>query len=52
MGDPAGVGPEVILKAAAAIAPRRSAPALLVIGDPGAMRAAARRLRGVPEPRP
>jgi len=52
MGDPAGVGPEVILKAAAAIARHRAAPALLVIGDGGAMRAAARRLRGVPEPRP
>jgi len=52
MGDPAGIGPEVILKAAAAVASRRGAPALLVIGDAGAMRAAARRLRGVPEPRP
>jgi len=52
MGDPAGIGPEVILKAAGAIAKRRGAPALLVIGDAGAMRAAARRLRGVPEPRP
>jgi 4-hydroxythreonine-4-phosphate dehydrogenase len=52
MGDPAGIGPEVILKAAGALAARRGAPALLVIGDAGAMRAAARRLRGVPEPRP
>jgi len=50
MGDPAGIGPEVILKAAAATADRRDAPALVVIGDLGAMRAAARRLRGVPEP--
>ena len=52
MGDPAGIGPEVILKAAGAVAARRTAPALLVIGDAGAMRAAARRLRDVPEPRP
>ncbi len=51
MGDPAGVGPEVILKAAAAMASRRGAPALVVVGDIGAMREAARRLRGVPEPR-
>ena len=51
MGDPAGVGPEVILKAAAAIALRRGAPALVVIGDLGAMRETARRLRGVPAPR-
>jgi 4-hydroxythreonine-4-phosphate dehydrogenase len=51
MGDPAGVGAEIILKAAAALAPRRGAPALLVIGDLGAMRAAAARLDGVPEPR-
>src|ERR1700691_1110818 len=52
MGDPAGVGPEVILKAAAAMASRRGAPALVVVGDPSAMRAAARRLRGVPAPLP
>src|SRR6266851_2631803 len=52
MGDPAGIGPEVILKAAAAIASRRGAPALVVVGDAGAMRIAASRLRGVPEPRP
>ena len=51
MGNPAGVGPEVILKAAAAMASRRGAPALVVVGDIGAMREAARRLRGVPEPR-
>jgi 4-hydroxythreonine-4-phosphate dehydrogenase len=52
MGDPAGVGPEVILKAAATMAAHRSAPALVVIGDAGAMRQAARRLHGVPAPRP
>ncbi|HVB82945.1 MAG TPA: 4-hydroxythreonine-4-phosphate dehydrogenase PdxA [Candidatus Binataceae bacterium] len=52
MGDPAGVGPEVILKAAAAMAARRGAPALVVIGDAGVMRQAARRLGAVPAPRP
>lgn len=50
MGDPAGVGPEVILKAAALIAKRRGAPAIVVIGELDAMRAAAGRLRGVPQP--
>ena len=48
MGDPAGVGPEVILKAAAALARRRGAPSIVVVGDLSAMRAAAARLRGVP----
>lgn len=52
MGDPAGIGPEVILKAAAKLSARRDAPGLVVLGDLGAMIAAARRLRGVPEPRP
>jgi len=33
MGDPAGIGPEVILKAAAALAGRRAAPSIIVIGD-------------------
>lgn len=50
MGDPAGIGAEVILGAAAAMAGRRDAPALVVVGDLGAMRAAALRLRSVPEP--
>jgi 4-hydroxythreonine-4-phosphate dehydrogenase len=50
MGDPAGIGPEVILKAAAAMDKGRGAPAIAVIGDLGAMRAAAGRLRGVPHP--
>src|SRR5260370_41956198 len=51
MGDPAGIGPEVILKAAAALASRRAAPSIVVIGDLGAMRAAAARLGNVPVPR-
>src|ERR1700674_4064734 len=50
MGDPAGVGPEVILKAAAAVARSRGNPDLLVVGDLEAMRQAARGLDGVPEP--
>jgi 4-hydroxythreonine-4-phosphate dehydrogenase len=50
MGDPAGVGPEVILKAAAALASRRNAPAIVVVGDLSAMRATAARLRDVPTP--
>lgn len=50
MGDPAGVGPEVILKAAAALSNRRAAPSLVVVGDLAAMRAAAARLGNVPVP--
>jgi 4-hydroxythreonine-4-phosphate dehydrogenase len=50
MGDPAGIGAEVILKAARALAAKPGAPVLVVIGDLGAMRAAARGLDGVPEP--
>jgi 4-hydroxythreonine-4-phosphate dehydrogenase len=52
MGDPAGVGPEVILKAAAALAARRGAPSIAVVGDLSAMRAAAARVRGAPVPCP
>ena len=44
MGDPAGVGREVILKAAAALASRRGAPSIVVVGDLSAMRAAAARI--------
>jgi len=50
MGDPAGIGPEVILKAAAQLARKRPIPVVAVVGDLGAMRAAARRLSAVPEP--
>ncbi|MGA7619176.1 4-hydroxythreonine-4-phosphate dehydrogenase PdxA, partial [Candidatus Binatus sp.] len=50
MGDPAGIGPEVILKAAAALASRRGAPSIAVVGDLSAMRAAADRLSDVPAP--
>jgi 4-hydroxythreonine-4-phosphate dehydrogenase len=52
MGDPAGIGREVILKAAAALARKRNPPALLVVGDFEAMRAASRELgSAAPEPR-
>jgi 4-hydroxythreonine-4-phosphate dehydrogenase len=51
MGDPAGIGPEVILKAAAALAGRRGAPSMIVIGDLAAMRAAAAHFVNVPVPR-
>lgn len=50
MGDPAGIGPEVILKAAAALSTVRDAPSLVVVGDLGAMRAAAARIKNVPTP--
>jgi 4-phospho-D-threonate 3-dehydrogenase / 4-phospho-D-erythronate 3-dehydrogenase len=50
MGDPAGIGPEVILKAAAVLARRRGAPSIAVVGDLSAMRAAAARIRDVPAP--
>jgi 4-hydroxythreonine-4-phosphate dehydrogenase len=51
MGDPAGIGCEIILKTAAALARRSSAPSMIVIGDIGAMKAAAEGLReAVPEP--
>jgi 4-hydroxythreonine-4-phosphate dehydrogenase len=51
MGDPAGIGAEVILKAASSLAGRRNAPMLAVVGDLGAMCAAAKRLGPcVPQP--
>jgi 4-hydroxythreonine-4-phosphate dehydrogenase len=51
MGDPAGIGREIILKAAAALGRKRKTPALVVLGDLAAMRAAARDLAiAAPEP--
>jgi 4-phospho-D-threonate 3-dehydrogenase / 4-phospho-D-erythronate 3-dehydrogenase len=51
MGDPAGIGPEVVLKAAAAVVRRPHPPALVVLGDLEAIRSAAARLNsGVPMP--
>ena len=52
MGDPAGVGAEIILKSAAVLARRRHAPSLVVIGDLTVMLETARRLKGVPTPTP
>ncbi|SRR5579875_844380 len=49
-GDPAGIGAEVILKAAATLSRGKRAPRLVVIGDIAAMRAAADRIGNVPEP--
>jgi 4-hydroxythreonine-4-phosphate dehydrogenase len=46
MGDPAGIGPEVVLKAAAAIAQRPNPPTIVVLGDLDAIRSAAGRLNG------
>jgi 4-hydroxythreonine-4-phosphate dehydrogenase len=42
IGCPSGVGPEVSVAAAAAVAERRSAPRVALVGDLGALRAAAR----------
>lgn len=41
MGDPAGIGPEIILKAAAALAARAKRPDLVVAGSAGVLRSAA-----------
>jgi 4-hydroxythreonine-4-phosphate dehydrogenase len=52
MGDPAGIGPEVVLKAASAIASRPNPPIIVVLGDLDAIRLAADRLNGdIPAPR-
>jgi 4-phospho-D-threonate 3-dehydrogenase / 4-phospho-D-erythronate 3-dehydrogenase len=52
MGDPAGIGPEVILKAVRRVSQRSNPPAIIVVGDLQAMRSAAARLSGdVPMPR-
>jgi 4-hydroxythreonine-4-phosphate dehydrogenase len=51
MGDPAGIGPEVILKAAADILRSPEPPPIVVLGDLDAMRIAAAGLNGdVPRP--
>jgi 4-hydroxythreonine-4-phosphate dehydrogenase len=46
MGDPAGIGPEVILKAAATLARHANPPPMVVVGDVATMRARARELGG------
>jgi 4-hydroxythreonine-4-phosphate dehydrogenase len=50
MGDPSGIGPEVVLKAVAAISNREGAPSFAVIGDLSTMRETAAHLKGVPAP--
>ncbi len=48
MGDPAGIGPEVVLKAVASVAKRGDSPEFVVIGDLEAMRDAADNIAGAP----
>ncbi|HXN85282.1 MAG TPA: 4-hydroxythreonine-4-phosphate dehydrogenase PdxA [Candidatus Binataceae bacterium] len=50
MGDPSGIGPEVVLKATAAISNREGAPSFVVIGDLATMQETAAHLKGVPPP--
>jgi 4-hydroxythreonine-4-phosphate dehydrogenase len=52
MGDPAGIGTEIILKAVAASGDNGARRRLIIVGDLGAMRDAARKLGNVPEPFP
>src|SRR5688572_27429248 len=51
LGDPAGVGPEIALKAVAALQPRLEAGemALVLVGDAGALAEAGRQV-GLPVP--
>jgi 4-hydroxythreonine-4-phosphate dehydrogenase len=52
MGDPAGIGPEIILKAVGALARWPRPPAIIVLGDLDTLRATAERLQSeVPSPR-
>jgi hypothetical protein len=44
LGDPAGIGPEIALKAAAALARRPEAPALAILGDRATLAETARAL--------
>jgi 4-hydroxythreonine-4-phosphate dehydrogenase len=48
MGDPAGIGPEVILKAMITVARRPGAPNIVVVGDWDVMNRAAKGLRSAP----
>jgi 4-hydroxythreonine-4-phosphate dehydrogenase len=45
MGDACGIGPEIVLKSAAALASSPGAPALVAYGDAGVLERAARALR-------
>ncbi len=49
MGDPAGIGPEVVLKSVASVANRGDGPGFVVIGDLAAMREAAAGIAEAPE---
>jgi 4-hydroxythreonine-4-phosphate dehydrogenase len=48
MGDPAGIGPEVVLKSIATVVARDAAPEFVVIGDLEVMREAGRRVDDSP----
>jgi 4-hydroxythreonine-4-phosphate dehydrogenase len=48
MGDPAGVGPEVVIKSLASVAQRTGAPDFVVIGDLDTMREVAERIEDSP----
>jgi len=50
MGDPAGIGPEVVLKSIASFAKRNDRPDFLAIGDLGALREAANKIAAAPHP--
>src|SRR3954462_9783545 len=57
LGDPAGIGPEIVLKAMAAVAerPAEERPHLVVCGAPACLEACGRRPplgRGAPPPAP
>ncbi len=51
-GDPAGIGPDVILKSAASFSRRADAPAHAVIGDLAVMRETAEKLKSSPRLEP
>ncbi len=48
MGDPSGIGPEIIVKAASALG-QREAARIVVIGDAAVMRESAERVAGAPK---
>ncbi len=50
MGDPAGVGPEVVLKSVASFAKRADAPGFIIIGDLETLRDTADRIDDSPTP--
>src|SRR5271166_4393413 len=48
MGDPAGIGPEVLLKSVVSVAKRGDSPAFVVVGDLDAMREVAEQVDDSP----